>query len=83
MSEVRFTLSLEDAVSGLSIAPYFPFPRVIPNRQHVTITEAGVCQSVISFESDPRQAAICCGCGKRAGVIHSTASLSKAVGTCS
>src|SRR5438552_11173958 len=73
MSEVRFTLSLEDAVSALSIAPYFPFPRVIPVRQYVTMTEAGLCRSEIWFESDPRRTPTCSGCGKRADAIHSTA----------
>ena len=73
MSEVRFTLRPEDAVSALSIAPYFPFPRVVPVRQEVTGTEAGGCHSVIVFASDPRRAPVCTGCGKRAGAIHSTA----------
>ena len=72
MSEVRFTLSLEDAVSALSITPYFPFPRVIPVRQEVTTTDAGAGHAVIWFESDPRQRPICSGCGKLRTRIHST-----------
>src|SRR5688572_16069342 len=71
MSEVRFTLSLEDAVSARSIAPYFPFPRVVPVRQEVT-EHIGSTQSVIWFEGDPRWSPVCSGCGKRAGHVHST-----------
>lgn len=70
-SEVRFTLRPEDAVSALSIGPYFSFPRVVPVRQEVTTTEAGDCHSVISFESDRRRPAVCTGCGKRTRAIHS------------
>jgi Helix-turn-helix domain of transposase family ISL3/zinc-finger of transposase IS204/IS1001/IS1096/IS1165 len=72
MSEVRFTLSLEDAVSALSIAPYFPFARVIPVRQQVTMHETGGGSGVIWFECDPHRAAVCSGCGKRTAAIHST-----------
>ena len=71
MSEVPFTLSLEDAVSALSIAPYFPFPRVIPVRQEVTENGTSV-ESVIWFEADPHRSPVCSGCGQRTGRVHST-----------
>ena len=61
-------------MSALTIAPYFPFPRVHPVRQEVTGDGIGRCQSVIWFESDSRQSPFCSGCGKRASVIHSIAS---------
>lgn len=73
MSEVRFTLSLEDAMSALSIAPYFPFLRVMPVRQEITIDDVtGAGQSVIEFESDSRRRPICSGCGKPRRSVHST-----------
>jgi len=56
MSEVRFTRRPDDAASARSIAPYFPFPRVIPVRQHLTMTDGSVCQRVIAFDSHPRGA---------------------------
>jgi transposase len=72
MSEVPFTLSLEDAVSDLSIAPYFPFPRVIPVAQQLTTDAAGVVHSQITFAADPRCRPVCAGCGTRTRAIHST-----------
>jgi transposase len=59
-------------VSALSIAPYFPFPRVIPVRQQVTTNDAGGCHSEIWFESDPQRRPVCSECGKPAGHVHST-----------
>ena len=73
MSDVPFTLSLEDAVSALSIAPYFPFPRVVPIAQHLTTNVDGVMQSQITFEADPRCRPKCSRCGRRTRAVHSTA----------
>jgi transposase len=60
-------------VSALSIAPYFPFPRVMPVRQDVTIDESrGTGQSIVWFESDPRRRPVCSGCGQPVRSVHST-----------
>ncbi len=73
MSKSHSCSGLEDAVSALSIAPYFPFPRVLPVRQEVSGGEAGSCQSVIWFESDSRHSPVCSGCGQRVRIVHSIA----------
>ncbi len=72
ISEVPFTLGLEDAVSALSIAPYFPFPRVTPVAQQLTTDAAGVVHSQITFEADPRRRPVCSACGTRTRAVHST-----------
>ena len=72
MSEVPFTLSLEDAVSALSIAPYFPFARVIPVAQQLNTTADGVVHSQLTFAADPRRRPVCSGCGKKTWAVHST-----------
>ena len=73
MSEIPFTLSLEDAVPALSIAPYFPFPRVVPVGQQITTDAAGVMHARITFEADPRRRPVCSGCGRKTRSVHSTA----------
>ena len=59
-------------MSALSIAPYFPFPRVIPVTQELTTDATGVVQSEITFEVDPSRRAVCSGCGQRRRAVHST-----------
>lgn len=73
MSKSHSRSGLEDAVSALSIAPYFPFPRVLPIRQEVSGDDFGFCQSVIWFESDSRRSPVCSGCGQRVRIVHSIA----------
>lgn len=57
-------------MSALSIAPYFPFPRVIPVRQRLTRDVAGEMYSEITFEAPRRP--VCSGCGQPRRAIHST-----------
>ena len=55
-------------MSGLSIAPYFPFRRIKIVKQTVT-SEA--TEALIHVNSDKRFVPICSGCGKRASGFHS------------
>jgi transposase len=72
MSKSHSNSNPEDAVSALSIAPYFPFPRVIPVAQHLTTGPDGVVHSQITFEPDPRRRPVCSGCGRKTRAVHST-----------
>lgn len=58
-------------MSDLSIAPYFPFARVVLVGSEI---EAGSLdhRSVISFRSDDRYNPVCSGCGKPAPSVHSS-----------
>lgn len=60
-------------MSALSIAPYFPFPRVTPVAQQFTTDATGMMHSQISFAADPHRGPVCAGCGRRTRTIHSTA----------
>jgi len=62
-------LSQEDAVSTLSIAPYYPFAGVVPVGQTVEETPGGA-HSRIRFESATEARAICSGCGAAAVSVH-------------
>ncbi|CAN5143633.1 hypothetical protein BH09GEM1_BH09GEM1_21770 [soil metagenome] len=42
-------------MSAFSIAPYFPFPRIVPVGQRLTTNALGVVHSQITFEADPRR----------------------------
>ncbi len=59
-------------MSALSIAPYFPFPRVTPVAQDLTTGPDGVVHSQITFEPDPRRRPVCSGCGRKTRSVHST-----------
>lgn len=59
-------------MSALSIAPYFPFPRVIPVEQQLASDPAGVIRGLIIFEPDPRRRPVCSGCGRKTRSVHST-----------
>lgn len=58
-------------MSALSIAPYFPFSRVVPVRQELTTSERGPVRSVIWFANAHRHVPICSGCGHRVAAVHS------------
>lgn len=66
----RLTLSLEATVSALSIAPYFPFPRVHPVHQEIQVL-GDVTQCVITFDPAPETLPHCSGCDLVAEPIHS------------
>ena len=59
-------------MSALSIAPYFPFPRVIPVAQQLTTGPEGVVHSQITFAPDPRRRPVCSDCGRKTRAVHST-----------
>jgi transposase len=58
-------------MSALSIAPYFPFPRVQPAWQELTTDAQGRLESVIWFQSAPGVLPICSGCGHGVRRLHS------------
>lgn len=68
--EAFTTLTLEDAVSALSIAPYFPFSRVHPLRQEVKGT-GGDARGLITFAFDGSSQPQCSGCAEAAEPVHS------------
>lgn len=57
-------------MSAPSIAPYFPFDRVVPVEQH--LERLGPWdQAVIGFDLDPRLVPVCSGCGEAVDGVHS------------
>ncbi len=70
VSKPAFTLSPEDAVSALSIAPYYPFAGVIPLRQELQEGNGSAAQSRIWFASDPYALPRCSGCLQFAPAVH-------------
>lgn len=70
LSKTQLSLSSEVTVSALSIAPYFPFPRVVPVHQEVRVL-GDLTQSVITFEPLPGMLPRCSGCGEVAEPVHS------------
>lgn len=61
----------EDAVSALSIAPYFPFAGVVVSEQTVEEVGGGEALATIALESEPETWPVCSGCGQVCWPIHS------------
>ena len=57
-------------MSTLSIAPYFPFPRVLPIFQTV-VDQGSTARSRITFAADPDEIPQCSGCGEPVEAVHS------------
>lgn len=70
LSKTQLRPSSEVAVSTLSIAPYFPFSRVLPVHQRIQDLGDGT-RSVITFEPIPGIPPHCSGCGEVTETIHS------------
>ncbi len=69
LSKLPFTLKSRNTVSDLSIAPYFPFARVVPVDQQVTETESRV-QSIITLAPIEGAWPFCSVCGENGGRLH-------------
>ena len=69
LSTLPFTLNPKNTVSALSIAPYFPFARVVPVDQEVFELET-YAQSVITLEPLAGAWPFCSVCGEDGGRMH-------------
>jgi transposase len=69
LSKLPSTLKPKNTVSDLSIAPYFPFARVVPVDQEVVELETHV-QSVITLEPLAGAWPFCSVCGEDGGRVH-------------
>lgn len=67
--ETKSTLSPENTVSTLSIAPYFPFAGVVPVDQEVA-QYAGGAASLIRFEIAQNVVGRCSGCSRPVRTVH-------------
>lgn len=65
------TPNAEDAVSALSIAPYFPFAGVVPTTQAVDELGNGQAWATITLEPETGAWPVCSGCGQVCWPIHS------------
>ena len=70
VSKLPFTLSPENTVSDLSIAPYFPFARVVPVDQQVTHLSQAQSHSIITLAPTAGALPICAVCGQEGGRMH-------------
>jgi len=61
----------EDAVSNLSIAPYFPFAGVEPVAQAVLEQRDGSADAVVTLKAQDGVWPVCSGCGQLCWPIHS------------
>ena len=69
LSKLPSTLKPKNTVSDLSIAPYFPFARVVPVDQEVVELETHT-QSVITLEPLAGAWPFCSVCGEDGGRVH-------------
>jgi transposase len=69
LSKLPFTLNPQNTVSDLSIAPYFPFARVIPVDQAVDKQETHV-QAVITLAPMEGAQPFCSVCGENSVRLH-------------
>lgn len=69
LSKLPFTLKPQNTVSALSIAPYFPFARVLPVDQEV-IEGTTHMQSIITLVPSEGAFPICSGCGQESRRLH-------------
>lgn len=70
VSKLPFTLSPKNTVSALSIAPYFPFARVVPVDQRVTPVSETHSHSLITLAPAEGALPICAVCGQEGGRMH-------------
>lgn len=69
LSKLPFTLKPQNTVSDLSIAPYFPFARVVPVDQAVTEFATHV-EAVITLAPMGGAQPFCSVCGENGGRLH-------------
>jgi transposase len=69
LSKPPFTLNPQNTVSDLSIAPYFPFARVVPVDQAVTTLPTHV-EAVITLAPIEGAWPFCSVCGENSGRLH-------------
>lgn len=69
LSKLPFTLKPQNTVSDLSIAPYFPFARVVPVDQTLTELAAQV-EAVITLAPMEGAQPFCSVCGEDGGRLH-------------
>jgi transposase len=69
LSKLPFTLNPQNTVSDLSIAPYFPFARVVPVNQAVTTLPTHV-EAVITLAPMEGAWPFCSVCGENSGRLH-------------
>ena len=70
VSKLPFRLNSMNTVSDLSIAPYFPFARVVPIDQQVTQVSQTQSHSVITLAPAAGALPICAVCGQEGGRMH-------------
>lgn len=70
VSKLPFTLSPKNTVSTPSIAPYFPFARVVPVDQQVTHVLETQAHSLITLAPAEGALPICAVCGQEGGRMH-------------
>jgi hypothetical protein len=69
LSKLPFTLKPQNTVSDLSIAPYFPFARVIPVDQALTELATHM-EAVITLAPVEGAQPFCSVCGENGGRLH-------------
>jgi len=70
LSKLPFTLSPQNTVSDLSIAPYFPFARVVPVDQTVVVESETHVEAVITLAPIEGAWPFCSVCGENSGRLH-------------